>query len=294
MTIREFIKKHEIFWYVIVCYLIAILATSIQILLQIPFVNLGNWTLSNAILFLLYVFSPTISAILIKYIIGGTNEVGKFLKGYTIWRVPFIWYFAALILLLLPLAIGIIISLAGLSQGNGFNQTANMVLYLIGFGLLSGPIPEEGGWRGLLLPKLEAKHNALVSSLILGVIWFLWHIPLFFIPGTNQYEMLQYGIVSAIIGSSIYFVLVMSIGLIMTWLYNNTKGSLIITILAHYCFNFGSTLVITILGILSSNQYNMIGGVLGVLYLGIIFVFFGFRKFSRKSDEEMPFVKEKQ
>jgi len=51
------------------------------------------------------------------------------------------------------------------------------------FILLYGPLPEELGWRGYALDGLQARYNALFSSLILGVVWALWHLPLFFMKG---------------------------------------------------------------------------------------------------------------
>ena len=45
---------------------------------------------------------------------------------------------------------------------------------------------EELGWRGYVLDRLQEKRSALVSSLILGVVWSLWHLPLFFVQGSYQ------------------------------------------------------------------------------------------------------------
>lgn len=47
---------------------------------------------------------------------------------------------------------------------------------------------EEAGWMYLLQPQLQKKYGYILSCLMMGSIWFLWHLPLFFIPGTGQYE----------------------------------------------------------------------------------------------------------
>lgn len=52
--------------------------------------------------------------------------------------------------------------------------------------IFGGPLAEEIGWRGYALPRLHEERNPLVSDLILGVVWGLWHLPLFFIAGTTQ------------------------------------------------------------------------------------------------------------
>jgi membrane protease YdiL (CAAX protease family) len=53
--------------------------------------------------------------------------------------------------------------------------------------LIGGPLAEEPGWRGTAYPRLRAKMNRLQAGLVLGVIWAIWHVPLFFIPGTIQH-----------------------------------------------------------------------------------------------------------
>lgn len=114
-------------------------------------------------------------------------------------------------------------SSAGLKPGETLASVAGIVLCT----LFSGPIAEELGWRGFALPRLQARYNALLSSLILGIIWCCWHLPLFFISGSSQMG----------IPFPIYMVLVITITIYLTWLYNYTGGSLIITILGHFARN---------------------------------------------------------
>ena len=76
--------------------------------------------------------------------------------------------------------------------------------------------------------------------------------------------------------------------IILTWLYNNTKGSLVVVILAHYCFNLGSNLVVNLLGLVNSQFYNIIGGIAGVFYLVLIIAGFGYKRFSKFCDSELP------
>jgi membrane protease YdiL (CAAX protease family) len=86
---------------------------------------------------------------------------------------------------------------------------------------------EEFGWRGYVLPRFQAKWNALTSSLILGVIWVSWHIGEFFLPGSNLYQknFLEWAL-SLIVVSIVY-----------TWIFNNTKGSVLSAALLHAAAN---------------------------------------------------------
>jgi membrane protease YdiL (CAAX protease family) len=83
---------------------------------------------------------------------------------------------------------------------------------------------EEMGWRGYVLPRLQAKHSALVSSLILGVVWALWHLPRYFAPGnTGSFGLLMLKLLADAV--------------IYTWVYNNTRGSLLLTTILHAAGN---------------------------------------------------------
>ncbi|MBN1330714.1 MAG: CPBP family intramembrane metalloprotease [Candidatus Heimdallarchaeota archaeon] len=282
---KELLKKYQILWYIIISYTIVSVITLIQVLTKIPFFTQDEPTTAGFFLLFFYAFSPTIAAIIVTSIANGKNGLKELLKGYIIWRVKWIWYIAALLLLLAPLLVGTVYYFIGDAPGIDLTLTAGTVVYIVVFGLFSGPVSEEAGWRRFMLQKMQTKYNALVSSLILGLVWFAWHIPLFFIEGTSQYLMR-----SSIISIIIYFVLVMAIGLILTWLYNNTKGSLIITILGHFCFNFSSVLIISMLGLMPDMVFNIVGGVLGVSYLAFILIYAGYRKFSRKPIDELPFI----
>ena len=92
-------------------------------------------------------------------------------------------------------------------------------------------IGEEFGWRGFALPRLQARYNALVSSLIIGLLWGIWHIPLFFIEGTAQSKwQLQAGLIAAIL---VYVVFCMAWSIQYTWVFNNTKGSVLLAAVMH-------------------------------------------------------------
>jgi membrane protease YdiL (CAAX protease family) len=85
------------------------------------------------------------------------------------------------------------------------------------------PIFEEGGWRAFAIPRLQEKYSALTSSLIMGVIWSVWHLPNFFTVGTDHYGMPFLWFLLAITSTSV----------LMVWIMNNTNQSVLMTILFH-------------------------------------------------------------
>ncbi len=101
--------------------------------------------------------------------------------------------------------------------------------------LIYGPLPEELGWRGYALDRLQRRHGALSSSLILGVVWSVWHLPMFFIYSSLMAEVFPLW--------SLSFWLAMGPGIlatsiIMTWIYNNTRRSILGAVLLHFMMNF--------------------------------------------------------
>lgn len=99
--------------------------------------------------------------------------------------------------------------------------------------ILVGPLSEEIGWRGFALDRLQQRWNALASSLVLGVLWALWHTPLFFIKGTMYND---WGFETGLFW--IFLIRMVSLSLFMTWVYNNNKHSILSAVLLHFMFNF--------------------------------------------------------
>ena len=131
--------------------------------------------------------------------------------------------------------------------GNTFNGT----LFLTQLGsflplLILGPLSEEIGWRGYALGRLQTRWNALTSSFIVGLVWALWHLPLFLMVGTSQHELnIPFmGFLIQMTASSILY----------TWLYNNTQQSLWSAILLHWLYTY-AVLVLSS-GIIRSPLYN--------------------------------------
>ena len=102
-----------------------------------------------------------------------------------------------------------------------------MVILFFLYNVTYGGLSEEPGWRGFALPRLQAKFSPLVSSLILGVIWAVWHAP-------GKFGGIE---ASSLSDTLVEWVLIVLVTIIFTWLFNRTKGSILVTALIHPAMN---------------------------------------------------------
>ncbi len=173
---------------------------------------------------------PSLSAFIMAGVTEGRAGIGRLLRRFVLWRVSLGWYLFALIGIPMILVLGVIVLRGALSSFQGLAPLAPLhMLTLFVYVLLHGPLGEEPGWRGFALPRLQRLHGPLVGSLILGPLWALWHLPLFWVPAWNFPPTILNMVL--FVGASIPFTIV------MTWVFNNTKGSLLIAVLVHTTFD---------------------------------------------------------
>lgn len=104
------------------------------------------------------------------------------------------------------------------------------LIYLVPITLVTdtGPLGEEFGWRGFALPRLLVRWPPLATALILGGIWFAWHLPTFFIATLSQSQL----------SIPLFLVNSLALSILMTWLYLRTRGDLLVMILVHLMANY--------------------------------------------------------
>ena len=144
------------------------------------------------------------------------------------WRVPVQWYVAALLVPIATSALARGIELLG-GAPNAVHLISITPLQLAVFVLVAG---EEIGWRGFLLPRLLDRMGPRTASAVIGVIWAVWHLPLFSMPGMPQY------------GSPIpaFVLYTTALSVLLTRLAQVTNGSVILATLFHGTVNtFGFT-----------------------------------------------------
>ena len=181
--------------------------------------------------------SSSLAAVVLVVIEGRKGGLRELLSRALIWRVGIQWWAIALFFMIVPSVASLY--LYHLLGGPAVDWSGLKPLYAVVpdfiFLTIAAGFGEEFGWRGFLLPRLQTRHNALVSGLMVGVAWATWHIPMFFIEGTSQYEQqMQGGLLPAILGYSAF---VIANSVLFTWLFNNTGGSVLLAAVFHGASN---------------------------------------------------------
>jgi uncharacterized protein len=177
---------------------------------------------------------PSTAGILFTGVLWGRQGVrellGRLLKG----GVGLRWYLAVLALpLLVPLGLGGSILLGG--SAPVVDVTVVAVLVQLAMSIFPGSaLGEELGWRGLALPLLQARSSALRASLVVGVLWGCWHLPLSLTGSDLRPLSLFPAFVLSVIAASV----------ICTWMYNSTGGSLLVVVLYHATSNLPLTFLL--------------------------------------------------
>jgi membrane protease YdiL (CAAX protease family) len=176
-------------------------------------------------------WGPFVSAILLTFLFRKGRGVIGLLKRGVYYRFPKVWWIPTW--LLCPIMIGGALLIAMLVGDNipelsWISDPFSLVVSFFIILFTGGPLQEEFGWRGYALPRLQGRFNALVSSIILGFMWELWHLPYFFIGTEITYA---YGIFPQI------FTAIM-LSILLTWLFNNTGGSILVSLIFHNTFNW--------------------------------------------------------
>jgi membrane protease YdiL (CAAX protease family) len=207
---------------------------------------------------------PSAVAIVLTAIVLGRGALRKLLGRLLIWRVDVRWY---LVVILGPVALaGGVVTLNTLVGGPALSFSMPLlsaVVIPLAFSILPGSaLGEEIGWRGYALPRLQPGRSALGASLILGVIWAFYHLPLFFTGQAFRSPKLFVPFVISTIALSV----------ILTWVYNGTGGSLLLVVLLHATANLPLTLLLEPLGSRAMVPFLLYVGLMVVAAIVVVIV----------------------
>lgn len=223
---KKFAKKHPIS-----LFCIATILTAVLILMLYSYNATPQW-------------SPGLYAILIIAIIKGKSGLHAIFKRLLFRKENWKWYLVALFL---PIALCstsyLVISFIehGKLVPLEINHTPQAYLYSLLF-ITIGSFGEEIGWRGFMLPQLLKKNSLIISSIIIGIFWGLWHLNL------------QFGIGLFII----YILMVIDFSFIMSWLYVKTKGNILASVILHTSINMCSLIFFEKIAICLSSSHSLL------------------------------------
>jgi membrane protease YdiL (CAAX protease family) len=171
----------------------------------------------------------SVAAVVTTLVFGGRPALRSLGSRLVLWRVPPRWYLVAVALPVLPAlaALGAHRALGGEHDVHALVPVAATLPLLLSQ-LVIHLLTEEVGWRGVALPQLRVNFSSLPAGVILGVLWAGWHIPMFFLDGTRQ----TYPFAG-------FLVMVISISIVMAWIWDHTRGSVLIAALFHAAMNTG-------------------------------------------------------
>ncbi len=187
-------------------------------------------------LFFLEVFGPSLAAACLVCMTSGRAGLRTWLARCLKWRGRWAWMTLAFLspLAVLTLAAAVHLLLGGVMPPSP--AAGHVGLLIANFGLVflvGGPLGEEFGWRGFALPSLIDYFGWRTASVVLGGIWGVWHLPLFFVAGSAQNQ----GSIAA------FFVLIVATSVFYTWLYIRSAGSLLPVLVLHTASNWWTNVV---------------------------------------------------
>jgi len=179
--------------------------------------------------FMIAVAAPAIMGVVTAALTAGRAGITDILSRLLIWRVGLQWYvlatFGIAALALAPHLLAFTLHFSDLDVSR--HWSAWLAIGVSAFWTDPGPLGEELGWRGFALPRLEHRISGRNAALLLGIVWGVWHLPAFFIPGLPQNAFPLWAFMTTIV----------SLAVLVVWIVNNAGGSVIVAILAHWSAN---------------------------------------------------------
>jgi len=199
-----------------------------------PFMDKGP-TPSFLILAILGGFGPTVAGMVVFRIRRGKGGAGRLLASFKIWRVKPIWYILAL--LLVP-CLGLL--RFAFFAAAGAPLTLGALSSRLALGLMwpiFASLGEEFGWRGTALPEAQSRFGPVKASLLIGFLWAMWHLPPVYLAAGH------YGLLFVPYFLLVELLITIPYSIVMTWIYNRTKKSMLLIVLFHYSVTFSAIVI---------------------------------------------------
>lgn len=277
---QQIMKQYPLVFFFLMAY-------AISWIVSIPFI-LAEWGFLQGdfrIVFVLKSYGPFAAAFIMTGILEGKEGLRLLRQRIRQRQAGWQWYVFIFIGIPALVLLGIVVQ-PGAAVGFVGIEPAIIIRYLLMYIVVifgGGPLGEEPGWRGFALPKMQRRFGPLWGTLLLGVLWTGWHLPDFLTsaqgggPGT--------GLDAFRVNFPVFLGLVLSLAVILTWIFNLTDGSLFTAILAHASVNTPQLVLVPLFPAVSVTQLNLAALVsFGTTALLIILLTRGRLGFPAKSD----------
>lgn len=215
---------------------------------------------------------PMLAAYIMIRTLEGKESWKKVRKSILSIKVGLNWYLFALIVIPATMFLGMVILNRGIPTFNDLTSKF-FITYIISFVViffLGGPLPEEIGWRGFALPRLQSKFGPLKATLLLSVLWAFWHLPHFLTAAQRGGP--DSDLSTLYIHLPIFILMCFPISIILTWVYNCNRGNLFIVMLVHASVNaFSLVQTNSTNSVLKSTDLFVVIGLSFVALLALIF-----------------------
>jgi uncharacterized protein len=274
---KEFLKRHSLIFGIFLMFLLT---------WPIDLSNAG--VLPFQVPFVVYIFLGwgfIFASLIMTWLTLGRQAVITLLQRYLIWRVDWKWYLIALFLIpilsYLAISLNAVFTKTQIDYSSAlaydiFGPSINVVLIIVPFFLFDAIANgEEMGWRGYVLPRLQTKYSALTASLILGIIWSFWHLPKF----VTHWDSVTF----------LWFIVdEIAKAILMTWMYNNTKGSLLLVTLFHASFN-ATGMALPVANNLTDTNMNLRAmiSILEIIAAAVVVLYAGAERLSRTEPKQI-------
>ncbi len=217
----------------------------------------------SSVLSIISGFGPSLAALVTVYFFSGGASFRAWLKNALNWRIGWRWYAMAFFGPPVVMTIGLALHLALGGTIPPSSVTEHIPLAIANFGLvflIGGPLGEELGWRSYALPALGSKIGWRAASLLIGMIWGLWHLPLFFMAGTAQFQM----------SITVFMLNILAGSVVFSWLFIRTAGSVLPALMLHTSLNSWAGILSIVPTVETSRPYALVTGLIVILALWLL------------------------
>ena len=267
-TIKQIIIQHPLFFFFLISYVGSWI-------ILIPYL-LSLWGILQGDYSILYIIKPftgpTLAAIIMTRLTEGKEGLHHLRERLKQRHAGRQWYLLILLGVPLLLLLGVIVQPGNLASFRGLTP-ALLVSYPLNFFVVffGVALPEEIGWRGYALPRMQPRYGPLKATLLLGILWSFWHLLFFLTPAHGGGP--DVGFTSFLTDFLIFTVMVVAFSIIFTWVFNHTGGSIFIANLLHASIDTPQLVWIPLfplVGETSLNIANLIGFVIPALLIVIV------------------------